>query len=177
MAELSVNEQILIELKRQNALLEEQLRPQREAERRRELLRQEQEDKCKLESGLNCSRRIIAKRYFEILGKHESLKTLSNQNCPIDTRNYMGYAGITPHQHEEIRKWREKAASEKLKLEEELRQLQESEAKHLTELSKFYTPDVYDRYIKRFIDYELRQRSHQQIADDLKRPYSFRVRL
>lgn len=36
MDELSTPEQILIELKRQNALLEEQLRPQREADARRE---------------------------------------------------------------------------------------------------------------------------------------------
>lgn len=35
MTDLSVQEQILIELKRQNALLEEQLRPQREADARK----------------------------------------------------------------------------------------------------------------------------------------------
>ncbi len=35
MAEITINEQILIELKRQNALLEEQLRPQREADARK----------------------------------------------------------------------------------------------------------------------------------------------
>jgi hypothetical protein len=35
MADISIQEQILIELKRQNALLEEQLRPQREADARK----------------------------------------------------------------------------------------------------------------------------------------------
>jgi hypothetical protein len=177
MSSYSTQERILIELKKQNALLEEQLRPQREEERRRELWRQEQEDNRKLESELNRSRRIIAERHLEILGAYESLKTLSNQTCPIDTRNYMGDAGITPHQREEIRKWREEAATNKLKVEEELRKLHESENKHLTKLRKFYTTDVYTHYIKRFID-EIRQRSIWQISDDLKRSFGFiKVRL
>jgi len=177
MANLSTNEQILIELKKQNALLEEQLRPQREEERRRELWRQRQEDNRKLECELNRSRRVIAERHLKILGAHENLKSLSNQRCPIDTNNYMGDAGITPHQREEIRKWNEQALANKLKIEEDLKQLHESENKHLTKLRKYYRPDVYAHYINRFIN-EIRQTSIWKIADDLKRPYSFiRVRL
>jgi hypothetical protein len=178
MAGLSTQERILIELKKQNALLEEQLRPQREEERRRELWRQEQEDNRKLECELNRSRRIIAERHLNILGAHENLKSLSNQRCPItiDLREGWNREERIQHQCEEARKWNEQALANKLKIEEDLKELHESENKHLTKLRKYYRPDVYAHYINRFIN-EIRQRSIWQISDDLKRPYSFKVRL
>ena len=57
MAELSIQERILIELKRQNALLEEQLRPQREADarKRHENTRMESFQKPRLLSDEMCS--------------------------------------------------------------------------------------------------------------------------
>ena len=177
MAHLTTQEQILIQLKKQNALLEEQLRPQREEELRRELWRQEQEDNYNLERELNHSRRVIAERHLKILSAYSLKESLSNQRCPIDTNNYMGSAGITPHQHEEIRKWREGLSASKLKVEEDLKQLHESEAKHLTKLRKYYKPHIYAVYIKQFIESELHGHSCKQIEDALKCLYRFRVRL
>jgi len=176
MARLTTQEQILIELKKQNALLEEQLRPQREEERRRELWKQEQEDKYKLERELNQSRRVIAERHLKIQSIYALLESFSNARCPIDTNNYMGDAGITPHQHEEIRKWREGQSASKLKVEEELTQLHVSEAKHLTKLRKYYKPHIYTGYIESFIR-ELRAKTQWELVSHLKNPWGFRVRL
>ena len=115
-----------------------------------ELWRQEQEKYYKLEREMKCSRRILNERRLRIRGVTESLITLSNQKCHIaqSCQPRWNMEEYNANQYKEILKWHEEKASEKLKLEEELRQLQESEVKQLTKLKKFYKPDVYDRYIK-----------------------------
>lgn len=67
MAELTINEQILIELKRQNALLEEQLRPQREADARKK-----KQDEIRQ-----------SPKYLELATKRSSLLRSSSNNAVI----------------------------------------------------------------------------------------------
>lgn len=178
MAHLTTQEQILIQLKKQNALLEEQLRPQREEERRRELWRQEQEENYKLERELNHSRRVIAERHLKILSAYRLRESLSNQRCPIvmSCQPRWNMEEHAANQAEEARKWHEEFATKKLKVEEELKQLHESEAKQLAKLRKYYKPHIYADYIERFIK-KIRQQSHWDLEDALKSPYMFRVRL
>ena len=178
MAHLTTQEQILIQLKKQNALLEEQLRPQREEERRRELWRQEQEENYKLERELNHSRRVIAERHLKIQSAYSLRESLSKQICPIvvSLQDRWNREESIANQCEEVRKWNDGLSASKLKVEEELKQLHESEAKQLAKLRKYYKPHIYADYIERFIK-KIRQQSHWDLEDALKSPYMFRVRL
>lgn len=101
MAELSTQEQILIELKRQNALLEEQLRPQREADARKKNTSLIEEEKKKVNSA--------TRNLWSLYNKKAELDNIAwlarNRIC----KGPRFANGMTPYIAEEIRKTKEES--------------------------------------------------------------------
>jgi hypothetical protein len=100
MTELTTQQQILIELKRQNALLEEQLRPQREADARKKNTALIEEEKKKV----NSVTRILWNLYRKKRALDENAWFRRNRICKGPR-----FGEPSTHLAEEIRKSKEEA--------------------------------------------------------------------
>lgn len=101
--------QILRELKRQNALLEEQLAPQREQKRKEEEQeRREEAHRIRIKKRREWEREReiqnlkLTKLRDEICSNRGQIEHLERQWYRHQS-NYMGSAGITPYEHEQAR--------------------------------------------------------------------------
>jgi hypothetical protein len=144
MAELSVQEQILIELKKQNALLEEQLRPQREADARKkaEDIKREKYKQAQMKHEANVDKlTAIVKSYRQTRNSIESRISQPYPSFP----NYMGDAGLSPYERQQISDWREAS----VKIPEQLAEVEKTYNMKLEEVLSTYS----DKGRKYYYDY------------------------
>lgn len=170
MSELSTQERILIELKKQNALLEEQVKPQR-----REQLYYEKRKFCGqyatyLVNKINPDRKEIFHIGIKLVQKKWNLEGWDNAVCPVNTNNYMGSAGISEGELRQIQEWRETRVKEKEDLKQEIINIEKELDKLLNTMRVKYMekkPDEkwYKHYILGFAEYFKKRANIEFIRD------------